>query len=127
MAVIQYYGIKYPFTAKDNTKTFVDLDSDASIAIKSDIIHIIFTPKGQRIRDPEFGTNLIKFIFNPNDNESWADIKDEIKSAVSKSVPNVTLKEIEIYEEQNYGIIAKIQYDIDKGAFISEETIITKL
>lgn len=127
MAKTQYYGIRFPFTAKDNTKYFVDLDSDAQKAMKSDIMHLIFTPKGQKLRDPEFGTNLVKFIFNPNDNESWADVKNDIKEAINRYIPNVNLSEIQIYEEATNGIMAKIQYTVDKGAFISEETIITKI
>lgn len=124
---VQFYNIRFPFTAKDKYGYFVDLDSDSQKAMKSDIMHVIFTPKGQRVRDPEFGTNLIKFIFNPNDNESWSDVKNDIKDAVSRFVPNVKLSDIEIYEDNSNGLVAKIQYEVDKGAFTYNETIITKL
>lgn len=127
MAKTQYYGLRYPFTSKDNTGYFVDLDIDSQNGIKSEIMHIIFTPKGQRLRDPEFGTDLIKFIFNPNDNESWGDIKEDIRSAISRSIPNVTLKDIEIIQDGLGGVNTKIQYTVDKGAYVSEDTIITKI
>lgn len=123
----QFYNIRFPFTSKDKYGYFVDLDSDSQKAMKSDIMHVIFTPKGQKIRDPEFGTNLIKFIFNPNDNDSWSDVKNDIQEAVAKFVPNVKLSDIEVYEDKSNGLVAKIQYEVDKGAFISQETIITKL
>lgn len=123
----QFYNIRFPFTSKDKYKYFVDLDSDSQKAMKSDIMHVIFTPKGQKIRDPEFGTNLIKFIFNPNDDDSWSDVKNDIQEAVSKYVPNVKLTNIEVYEEQNNGLVAKIQYEVNEGAFVSQETIITNL
>ena len=124
---IQFYNIRFPFTSKDKYGYFVDLDSDSQKAMKSDIMHVIFTPKGQRLRDPEFGTNLIKFIFNPNDNESWSDVKNDIKDAVSKFVPNVKLSDIEVYEDTSNGLVAKIQYEVDNGAFTYNDTIITKI
>ena len=61
MSKKQYYSIHYPFTNESIEKTFVDLDSNSQKAIQSDIMHLIFTPKGQRIRNPEFGTNLVKY------------------------------------------------------------------
>jgi phage baseplate assembly protein W len=129
MSKKQYINIRYPFTAQDDEHYFVDLDSDSQRAMRNDILHVIFTPKGQRIRMPEFGTNLIKFIFEPNDNDNWSDIKDEIKRAVSLFVPNVILDDINVYNKQGEesGVYVQIKYSVDEGAFIRTDTIITKI
>lgn len=129
MAKIQYYGIHYPFTSTGLTKTFVDLDSDPQKAMQSDIMHLIFTPKGQRIRNPEFGTNLIQYLFNPNDNETWTDVKSEIKSAVSQFVPNVTLTDLNVYANggDGHGLVAEISYSVNEGNSPSDYTIITNI
>lgn len=129
MAKTQYYGIHYPFTSTGLTKTFVDLDSDPQKAMQSDIMHVIFTPKGQRIRNPEFGTNLIKFLFNPNDNETWTDVKSEIKNAVGQFVPNVILTDLNVYANggDGHGLIAEISYSVNEGNFNTEYTITTNI
>ena len=129
MAKIQYYNIHYPFTSKGIEKFFVDLDSDAQKAMQSDIMHVIFTPKGQRIRNPEFGTNLIKYLFNPNDNETWTDVKAEIKTAVAQFVPNVTLTDLNVYANgsNGHGLVAEISYSVNEDNFTSDYTIITNI
>lgn len=129
MAKTQYYGIHYPFTSTGITKTFVDLDSDSQKAMQSDIMHLIFTQKGSRLRNPDFGTNLIQFIFSPNDNDTWVDVKNEIKTAIAQYVPNVTLKDINVYASgsDGHGLIAEISYSVNEGNFVLDYTITTNL
>ena len=129
MAKIQYYNIHNPFTSKGIEKFFVDLDSDSQKAMQSDIMHVIFTPKGQRIRNPEFGTNLIKYLFNPNDNETWTDVKAEIKTAVAQFVPNVTLTDLNVYANgsNSHGLVVEISYSVNEDNFTSDYTIITNI
>ena len=113
MGRLQHYGIKFPITIKSFEKTFFDLDIKKADGIRSELMHLIFTPKGQRIRNPLFGTNLIQFIFSPNDEQTWSDIKAEIKDSVAKFMPNTSLNDIEIYETDNgLGLIAVLQYTV---------------
>lgn len=128
MARIKHTGIKFPFTKVSREKTFLDLDSKAHDGIRSALMHLIFTPKGQRIRDPEFGTRLIQFIFNPSDSQTWSDVKGEIKDAVAAYVPNASLSDIEIYETDNgLGLIADIKYTIIDESFDNTYKLVVKL
>ena len=125
MAVKQKYGIKYPFTSDNNDNLYLDLNESYSDGVKSQVLHVIFTPRGQKLRDPEFGTNLIKYIFNPSDNDTFNDIKTEITSQVSKYVPSVEFRDVSIYSDENVenGIIVMVEYGVKKG----EMTEITKV
>ena len=67
----QYYGIKFPFTDRNMEGFFVDLNSTIQDKVASEIAHVILTPKGTRLRRPEFGTDLLKYVFEPNDDMSW--------------------------------------------------------
>ena len=58
----QFYGIKYPFSEESDRLTFFDLNENKNESVRSMLLHILFTPKGQRLRQPNFGTNLIKYI-----------------------------------------------------------------
>lgn len=125
MGVKQKYGIKYPFTSDNNDGLYLDLNENYGEGIKSQVLHVIFTPKGQKLRDPEFGTNLIKYIFNQSDNETFNSIKTEITSQVTKYVPSVEFRDISIYSDENgeNGIIVMVEYGVKKG----EMTEITKV
>jgi phage baseplate assembly protein W len=117
MENIQKYGIKYPFMSDNNDGTYLDLNKTYSDSIKSQVLHIIFTPKGQKLRDPEFGTNLIKFLFNPIDNNTLEDIKSEITSQITKYVPSVEFRDLSIYseEENNNSVIIIVEYSVNIG------------
>ena len=55
MARKQKYGIKYPFTSDNDENIFLDVNNNVTEGVQSQVLHVIFTPKGQKIRDPEFG------------------------------------------------------------------------
>lgn len=129
MAKIQKYGIKFPFSITSEDNTLLDLNKSKADKIKSQLMHVLFTQKGQRIRQPEFGTNLIQFIFNPNDSQSWDDIKFELKEIVSRWIPDCSLEDIEIYENENgVGLVADITYSVlENNGTVSVYELITKL
>ena len=91
-------------------------------------MHLIFTPKGQRLRNPEFGTNLIQYIFNPNDSQTWDDIVYEIKSKVKQYVPDCNINNIEVIEDDDgKTLLAKITYTVYENGVENTYNTITKI
>ena len=129
MAKQQLFGIKYPFTHDDYQNFFVDANTTEKDKVRSQIMHVIFTPKGQRIRNPEFGTDLIKYIFNPNDGESWDGVKNEIVSSVQRYVPGVTLNDVRVVqsEDERAEIFVRMDYTVREGNRIKTDSIITQI
>ena len=88
MPKTQNYGIHFPFTCESHEKTFVDLDADSQRAMQSDIMHVIFTPKNQRIRNPEFGSDLIKLmnssLLNAFSEEDYSDVLAIFKRIIER-------------------------------------------
>ena len=82
MSKTQKYGIKFPTNAKEG-KYLLDLNNSMNESVKSQLIHLIFTPEGQRLRNPQFGTNLIQYLFNPDDKLTWDDVCSHIKEKVN--------------------------------------------
>ncbi len=106
MANGKYINITYPF--KDSKKGFfLDLTEQDNQAIKSDLLHLILTRRGQRLYNPDFGTDLLRFIFEPNDALTLQGVKDEIKTVVKKFLPKLQLDEILIEEspESEYAAV----------------------
>lgn len=129
MAKIQYFGLRYPFTNKEFQNFFLDVNESDKEKARSQIMHVIFTPKGQRIREPEFGTDLIRYIFDPNDDVTWDALKNEISDAVQTYVPNVILDDIQIAkaDDNESAIYARIDYSIKKGNKVTKDSIVTEL
>lgn len=125
----KYYGIKYPFKSEDAEKYFIDLNSSTKDYVRSVLMHLIFTPKGQKIRDYNFGTNLIKFIFEPNDNITFDSIKNEISNMVTKHLNNVKINDIQIMQnDENYNeIYVRIDYTIKNGMKTFDDSFVTKI
>ena len=117
MAKKQLFGIKFPFLADNDKHLYVAANETVADKVKSQLVHIVFTPKGQRIRNPEFGTDLIKYIFEQNDDLSWDGVKSEIMSSVSRWSSNIVLRDIKVVksEEESSQIFVKLYYGVVQG------------
>ena len=129
MAKIQKYGIKYPFTSDNNENVYMDTNKSYSESIKSQIVHVIFTPKGQKLRDPDFGTSLIDYVFGPKTDEMFSAVKNEITAQLGKYVPAAQFKDISVYTDENdeHGIIVSITYSVKIGNKTEDTTVAIKL
>lgn len=125
MALTQKYGIKYPFTSDNNDNIFMDVNGNYENSIKSKVLHVILTQRGQRIRDPEFGTSLINYIFGVADGNTLSKIKEEITSQLLRYVPQVVFKDLDVYmdENDNHNIVVSVSYTI-KGENNDETTTV---
>jgi phage baseplate assembly protein W len=56
-------------------------------AFSSDLLLLLLTQKGERYYMPDYGTNLLKFIFEPNDTLTATDVEQEIKNTVAAYIP----------------------------------------
>jgi phage baseplate assembly protein W len=128
MANGKYININYPF--KDSHKGFfLDLNDEDSQAIKADLLHLILTRRGQRLYKPDFGTDLLKFIFEPEDGMTMAGIKEEIYNVVKTYLPELQIDELSIVEsdENEYAAVVTIKYSITDAVFTTSDMVIVKL
>jgi phage baseplate assembly protein W len=121
-------NIHYPF--KDSPKGFfLDLNTTDTEAIKSDLLHLILTNKGERLYLPEFGANLRKYLFEPYDTITEEDIKNEIKEAVKKYIPNLQITSVTTEEapQSQYGVVVRIEYIITEDVFETKDFVVINL
>ena len=125
----QYYGMKFPFTLNNGGGFCFDLNENPKDKVASQIAHVILTPKGTRIHMPEFGTNLIKWIFEPNDQETWDSVVEEVTNAVSRYVSATTLKNIEVVtpEDEDNSIYLDLRYDVEVDGVIENNRMAIKV
>ena len=92
-------------------------------------MHIVFTPKGQRIRNPEFGTDLIKFIFEPNDSITWEAVKNEVSDSVRRWATNISINDIQIVknEENEAEIYVRLDYSVSEGNKVTNDSVVVQV
>lgn len=120
-------NIKFPF--KDSVKGFfLDMDTDDVSAIKSDLMHLLTTNKGERYYLPDFGTNIRQYLFNPNDNITHSEMKEEVSEAVKKFIPNLSITNLNVTRKEDSEYFAEIraEFVIQEGVFEKKDFIIIK-
>src|ERR1035437_9920293 len=118
----QYINIQYPF--HDSPEGFfLNLNATNETAIKSDIMHLILTQKGERLYNPDFGTNLLKFVFDQDDVYTQSQIKDEITTVISKYLPKVKINNITFEDSttNDHLLDVTVHYSITDDVFSSND------
>ena len=123
----QYYDIKFPFTANNLDGFFIDLNETLEDKKASEILHVLLTPKRSRLRKPNFGTDLIKYVFEQNDEMSWDSVREEIINSVNDYVYGVNLTSIEILQNEDDAIFIDLKYTVSKGESSDNKELIVKL
>lgn len=125
----QYFGLKFPFTANNLDGVFVDLNSTIEDKIISEIAHVVLTPKRSRIRKPDFGTNLVKYLFENNDELSWESVENEIKENVKRYVPNVEISDVSVIrpDEDPNALYLAMTFVFHKGKKEEYKQMVIKL
>jgi len=120
----KYINIRFPFQKSDEGQ-YLQLNKITKDAIKSDLLHLLLTNKGDRLYMPDFGTNLYQYIFEPNDDITHGDIKREINDSVQKYIPGLVVDDIEfLVEDTNRNIVAlNIKFTITNGVFKSTDYV----
>lgn len=92
------YNIRFPIVDDNETKKFLETNQTTKDSFSSNLLLLLLTEKGERYYDPDYGTNLLKFIFEPNDALTQTDIEQEIKRTVSTYIPPLSIKSIKFTE-----------------------------
>jgi phage baseplate assembly protein W len=102
-------GISIPFNAGGVfNQTYATKDQ-----IKSNLINLLLTNKGERILNPEFGADLPRLLFEPSTDNLYLQIQNQITSNVNIYIPEITILNIEISSNIDYNSInITIDYQI---------------
>jgi len=111
MALSKTYGVNFPFKESQEGK-YLSLSKSVQEEVRTDLLHLILTRKGSRYYLPDFGTRIYEFIFEPMDGPTFDSIRDDIKTAVEKYIPNLQINEINItpYTEDDKSIVGELTF-----------------
>jgi phage baseplate assembly protein W len=86
-----FWNVRFPINDNNQRNHYFDLNETTKEAITSNLLLLLLTERGERYYYPEYGTNLLKFIFEPNDDITGKDIEIDIKRTVGLFMPNITI------------------------------------
>lgn len=90
--MMQSYNIKFPLNDDTSKNSYFLMTQVTKDAFSSDLLLLLLTQKGERYYEPDYGTNLLKYIFEPNDTLTATDVEQEIKNTVAAYIPALKIK-----------------------------------
>jgi len=101
-------GVAFPL---DETNMFTGTPTTKE-QVKSNLLNLLLTKKGERINHPGFGIGLQDFLFENNiDDES---INEEIHNQIQFYIPEITLSDTQIdFNPDEHIITIKIIYEFN--------------
>ena len=83
-------GISLPFNGPGVFKsTYTTKDQ-----IKSNLVNLLLTDKGERVMNPNFGTNLKRFLFEGITDNNLETLKDNILNSILTYISEITVTNI---------------------------------
>lgn len=102
MATAFFRGINFPFTKSSTALPAPASDSDL---IRQSLIQIIMTGKNERVMRPDFGSGVLRFVFENNDDLLEELIRAEVTSAVGRFEPRVALQDILVERDEEKALV----------------------
>jgi phage baseplate assembly protein W len=94
-------GVALPFNAPGIFRsTYTTKDQ-----VKSNLVNLLLTTKGERVMNPEFGCGLKKFIFEGITNINIENLKQDLLLNISIFIPEITVTDIVVIPDYDSNII----------------------
>ena len=90
-------NITFPVVDDVTDNFFVKATKTTKDTLRSNLLLLLLTEKGERYYMPDFGTDLNKFIFDPKDDSTLKLIEENIKTTVKKYIPELIIKNVNFY------------------------------
>jgi phage baseplate assembly protein W len=84
------------------SRTFEDSKLYDIELVKQDVFNHFNIRKGEKLENPEFGTNIWQYLFDPLDDQTKNAIVEDVQTVINYD-PRVTLDQLEI-DEYEHGI-----------------------
>jgi phage baseplate assembly protein W len=94
-------GISLPFNAPSafrSTYSFKD-------QLKYNLVNFLLTNKGERILNPNFGTNIRRQLFNQIDEDIYENLITEISDSIILYFPDITIEKLDVVPTYDNNLI----------------------
>lgn len=100
MVVDQYVGFMFP---PENSEMGFPSKMNGLRLIAGDMVQLLLTEPGERVRMPEYGTPLRRFVFEQNGPSEFLfqEVERVVREAVSLWEPRVVLNSVKVFPEDS--------------------------
>ena len=110
-ATLSFKDINITFKKHPVTNDLV-VSRDAS-AIKQAISNLLLTNRGERPFNPDYGSNIRKYLFEPLDYGTAAQVKASIEATISEFEPRINILTLKAWPNYNdNGFSVEMTYEI---------------
>ena len=88
------YNITFPFKDDNETRSFIQMNQVSKDSYSSNLLLLLLTQKNERYYEPDYGTNLLKYIFEPNDQLTAGQVEEDIRNTVSLYIPEIKISSV---------------------------------
>ena len=93
-SVTPFKDLAISFTRNKITNDLLVKKEDA--AVKQAVVNILMTNKGERLFDPEYGSNVPSYLFDQLDYGTAANIQDAIRECLMNYEPRIRIDSLDV-------------------------------
>lgn len=123
---MRYINIKFPIEDDPINNFFLGRNRTTKEALVSNLNLLLLTNKWERYFMPSYGSDLLRFIFEPNDSNVRDELDREIKDMVNKYIPQLTIDNIEFRipeTDREHKLEVIINFTFTDDVFVERDTI----
>lgn len=93
----KFYGLNFPIGKFTKSGGYFKKTSGVE-TIRSGVQQLLQTERGERVMLPSYGCNLRRFLFQPLDENTFIEIKEEISTSIRKYTKDVKIVKIGVFD-----------------------------
>ena len=109
------FGLTFPLTYNNQLGGFFPTSKTLREQVSSNIKNLLLTSKGERVGQPEFGTDVTSILFEPITPDIGDRLESSITDGISQWLPYVTIQNIFVStpDDQPNSIFISIEFSVD--------------
>ena len=124
---MKYINIKFPIEDDPINNVLFRRNNTTKEALLSNLNLLLLTNKWERYFNPLYGTDLLRYVFEQNDDIVRLEIENEIKQTVNRYIPKLIINRIDFAKpdeksENSLDILINFTYNDD---VFSETDVLT--
>lgn len=123
---MKFINIKFPIEDDPVNNFFIRRNRTTKDALLSNLTLLLLTSRWERYFNPLYGSDLLRFIFEPNDNDVKIQIETEISDMVNKYIPKIIINNlnfIEASKDKEHTIEILINFTYTDDIFSESDTL----
>lgn len=104
---------------------YFDSSLELIAQVKSNLVNLVMTRKGERPFQPEFGTDLHELLFEQMDDEYNSRVEGAIRVAVAKWMPFLRIDEIEVLRDEDRNrTVVQITFSLRSNVEVNASVVV---